>query len=79
MHAVICFCNVQKGYMNGGFTAGAPCQEPSYCPWLYDPVKPAGQRFTVLACSNIKRLYHSGAMLMPDGNVLVLGSEADET
>jgi hypothetical protein len=70
---------LQRGYMGGGFTGGSPCREPSYCPWLYDPDAPAGQRFTVLACSNIKRLYHATSMLMPDGAVLITGSEADET
>lgn len=28
-----------------------------------------------MASSPIKRLYHSTALLMPDGNVLVMGSE----
>lgn len=43
--------------------------------WLYDPYAPAGGRFKRMASSNTKRLYHSTAMLMPDGNVLVMGSE----
>jgi hypothetical protein len=28
-----------------------------------------------MAASNIKRLYHSTALLTPDGSVLVMGSE----
>ena len=43
--------------------------------WLYDPSAPVGGRFKVMAASGIKRLYHSTAMLTPDGNVLVMGSE----
>jgi hypothetical protein len=31
-----------------------------------------------MAATNIKRLYHSVAMLMPDGDVLVMGSEQGE-
>lgn len=46
--------------------------------WLYDPYAPAGARFKVMAATNIKRLYHSVAMLMPDGDVLVMGSEQGE-
>ncbi len=42
---------------------------------MYDPDKPNGSRFTVLAASSIYRLYHSVAMLLPDGSVLVAGSE----
>jgi len=36
---------------------------------------PNGGRFTVLAASGIKRYYHSTAMLLPSGDVLVMGSE----
>lgn len=43
--------------------------------WLYNPYAPAGARFRLMASSPIKRLYHSTALLMPDGNVLVMGSE----
>ena len=43
--------------------------------WMYDPYAPRGQRFTVMAATNIPRFYHSVAMLMPDGSVFVAGSE----
>ncbi|KAJ3284169.1 hypothetical protein HK104_010070 [Borealophlyctis nickersoniae] len=41
---------------------------------LYNPSKPVGQRFTTLATSTLARLYHSEAILVPDGRVVVLGS-----
>jgi hypothetical protein len=42
---------------------------------MYNPDAPRGSRFTVLAASTIYRLYHSVAFLLPDGSVLVAGSE----
>lgn len=41
---------------------------------IYDPTKPVGQRFSKGASSTIPRLYHSVALLMPDGTVMVAGS-----
>jgi hypothetical protein len=41
---------------------------------LYDPAKPYGQRWSTVGNTNIARLYHSVAMLMPDATVMVAGS-----
>ncbi|KAI8992954.1 DUF1929-domain-containing protein [Trametes punicea] len=45
-------------------------------PVLYDPSAPAGSRWSRdgLSASTIPRMYHSGATLLPDGAVLVSGS-----
>ncbi|KAG9247386.1 carbohydrate-binding module family 18 protein [Calycina marina] len=45
---------------------------------LYDPKKPKGQRWTTLATSLIPRVYHSSALLMPDGTVMIAGSSPIE-
>lgn len=45
---------------------------------LYDPSKAAGQRWTRLATSTIPRLYHSVALLLLDGTILVAGSNPNE-
>ncbi|KAG6853181.1 hypothetical protein C0991_006291 [Blastosporella zonata] len=52
--------------------AGGPVGTPA----LYDPNAPAGQRWTNagFASSSIARMYHSSAMLLPDGSVLIAGS-----
>jgi len=48
---------------------------PVLTPWLYSHAAPYGQRFTTgLAESEIPRMYHSSASLLPDGSVLVAGS-----
>ncbi|QRV89993.1 glyoxal oxidase [Ceratobasidium sp. AG-Ba] len=52
--------------------ASAPVLKPA----IYDPSKPAGQRWSDkgLSESTIPRLYHSSALLLPDASVLVAGS-----
>ena len=49
---------------------------PVGTPALYDPTKPAGQRWsnTGFGTSKIPRLYHSSAVLLPDASVLIAGS-----
>ncbi|KAG6810339.1 hypothetical protein H0H92_012345 [Tricholoma furcatifolium] len=49
---------------------------PIGTPAIYDPNAPSGQRWSNagLATSNIARLYHSSAILLPDASVLVAGS-----
>ncbi|KAF8130538.1 copper radical oxidase [Boletus edulis] len=48
---------------------------PNYNALLYNPSMPVGQRFSILASSPLARLYHSEATLLPDGRVLVSGSD----
>jgi hypothetical protein len=51
---------------------------PAYEGLLYDPTKPLGQRWSTLASSGIARLYHSVALLLLDGTVMVTGSNPVE-
>jgi hypothetical protein len=46
---------------------------------LYDPThwQPVGSRFSILANTTIAQMYHPEATLLPDGRVLVLGSDMD--
>ncbi|KAK2740537.1 hypothetical protein FQN57_006040 [Myotisia sp. PD_48] len=45
---------------------------------LYDPYKPVNQRMSVMGNTTIARMYHSEALLMPDGRVLVTGSDPQD-
>lgn len=42
---------------------------------LYDPSKPVGSRMTVMANTTLARMYHSEAILMNDGRVVISGSD----
>lgn len=45
---------------------------------LYDPSQPVNQRMTVMANTTVARLYHSEAILMQDGRVLISGSDPQD-
>lgn len=51
-------------------------QDPTYTPVMYDPEKPQGSRLSRagFGSSTIARLYHSSALLLPDGAILIGGS-----
>lgn len=59
-----------------GTSGWGVAREPVLAPLLYRTGLPGGGKpeFTVLKASNIPRLYHSSAHLLPDGRVLVGGS-----
>jgi len=64
------------GYSNVPDPIGeSNADHPVLTPWLYKPHAPAGSRFTTgFATSKIARLYHSSASVLPDGSVIVAGS-----
>lgn len=45
---------------------------------LYDPSKALGSRMTVMANTTVARLYHSEAILLQDGRVMVSGSDPQD-
>ncbi|KAF9493773.1 copper radical oxidase [Pleurotus eryngii] len=48
---------------------------PNLTPFIYDPSAPAGRRFSSAdVTSKIARMYHSTATVIPDGSVLIAGS-----
>jgi hypothetical protein len=57
-----------------GYAGFDTAHDPDLQALLYDPSLPAGQRILPLAESTIPRLYHSVALLVEDGSVLVMGS-----
>ena len=66
--------------MNGALQGVAGFQGanyPNYNAVMYDPSKPVNQRMSVMANTTIARLYHSEVVLLPDGRVLVTGSDPE--
>ncbi|KAJ7173340.1 glyoxal oxidase N-terminus-domain-containing protein [Mycena filopes] len=69
------------GYGNAGSIVGnqvgqSNADNPAFTPVIYDPVAPAGSRFSSagLVASTIPRMYHSTATLTPNGTVMLAGS-----
>lgn len=58
-----------------GLAGFAAATDPNLNALLYDPSLPIGSRFSILASSTIARMYHSEATLLPDGRVLISGSD----
>ncbi|KAK7969552.1 WSC domain-containing protein [Apiospora saccharicola] len=52
--------------------------DPNYQAVLYDPSKPFGQRMSIMASTIVARLYHSEAITLLDGRVLITGSDPED-
>ncbi len=65
---------IMNGAQQGvaGFDAA---DNPNLSALLYDPSQPVGGRISILNSTTIARMYHSEATLLPDGRVLVSGSD----
>ncbi|KAF5316374.1 hypothetical protein D9619_006876 [Psilocybe cf. subviscida] len=65
------------GYGNVSWAIGQSyADDPVLLPVLYDPDAPAGNRWSRqgFSPSTVPRMYHSSAVLLPDGSILVSGS-----
>ncbi|TKA70009.1 hypothetical protein B0A55_07040 [Friedmanniomyces simplex] len=52
--------------------------DPAFEVLIYDPKAPLGKRWTTGASSTIPRLYHSVALLLLDGTLMIAGSNPDQ-
>ncbi|CAA7261864.1 unnamed protein product [Cyclocybe aegerita] len=65
------------GYGNNSWAIGhSYADNPVLRPAIYDPNAPQGERWSTegLQASTVPRMYHSSAVFLPDGSVLVSGS-----
>ncbi|KAF2303951.1 hypothetical protein GH714_024931 [Hevea brasiliensis] len=69
---VLILNGAERGASGWGFA-----REPNFTPVLYNPRAKRGERFTELAPSTIARMYHSVSAVLPDGKVLVGGSNTN--
>lgn len=68
---------IANGAQHGvaGFGLG---ENPNLNALLYDPTKPLGSRITIMANTTVARLYHSEAITLLDGRVLITGSDPQD-
>ncbi|WVQ63929.1 uncharacterized protein L199_002085 [Kwoniella botswanensis] len=63
------------GYGTEDWTIGQSyADQPLYQSWYFDPKAASGSKWSKAAVSPIPRMYHSVASLLPDGSVIVSGS-----
>jgi len=55
-----------------GFGLGG---DPNFNAVLYDPTKPVNSRMSIMANTTVARLYHSEAITLLDGRVMISGSD----
>jgi hypothetical protein len=78
-----CIVNLPDGtylILNGaqhGVAGFGLANDPNLNAILYDPSQPIGSRMSILGNTIVARLYHSEATLLPDGRVLVSGSDPE--
>ncbi|KAI6783787.1 putative glyoxal oxidase precursor [Emericellopsis cladophorae] len=68
---------IMNGAMHGVAGFGL-ATKPNLNAILYDPEKPTGSRMTVMANTTVARMYHSEALTLLDGRVLVSGSDPQD-
>ncbi|RDL36505.1 Uncharacterized protein BP5553_05857 [Venustampulla echinocandica] len=79
-----CICALPDGtflILNGaqeGVAGFGLAQDPNYNAVLYDPSQPVNSRMSIMHTTIVARLYHSEAILLPDGRVLVSGSNPED-
>ena len=79
-----CICALPDGtyLILNGATAGVAgfglATGPNLGAVLYDPSRPVNQRMSIMATTIVARMYHSEAILLPDGRVLVSGSDPED-
>ncbi|KAF9465644.1 copper radical oxidase [Collybia nuda] len=64
--------------MNGahqGVAGFGLATDPNLSAVLYDPTQPLNQRMSVLNSTIVARMYHSEAFLLPDGRIMISGSD----
>jgi len=59
-----------------GVAGFGTASDPNLNAVLYDPSQPVRQRMSILNSTTIARMYHSEATLLPDGRVLISGSDS---
>ncbi|KKZ60439.1 hypothetical protein EMCG_00725 [[Emmonsia] crescens] len=63
---------------NRGAQGFGIAKDPSLDAWIYHPEAPAGRRWSIGGKTEIARMYHSVALMLLDGTVMIAGSNPVE-
>ncbi|OAX79580.1 hypothetical protein ACJ72_06098 [Emergomyces africanus] len=63
---------------NRGAQGFGIAKDPSLDAWVYDPNAPSGRRWSIGGRTEIARMYHSVALVLLDGTVMIAGSNPVE-
>ncbi|OJD19506.1 hypothetical protein AJ78_00575 [Emergomyces pasteurianus Ep9510] len=63
---------------NRGAQGFGIAKDPSFDAWIYDPAAPTGHRWSIGGRTEIARMYHSVALVLLDGTVMIAGSNPVE-
>ncbi|QSS64055.1 glyoxal oxidase [Histoplasma capsulatum] len=63
---------------NRGAQGFGIAKDPSLDAWIYDPEAPLGRRWSIGGKTEIARMYHSVALVLLDGTVMIAGSNPVE-
>lgn len=69
---VLMINGAKKGTSGWGFA-----DDPNLTPVIYSPKKPRDQRFKEVKPTKIPRMYHASSAVLPDGKILVAGSNTN--
>ncbi|XP_071716671.1 putative aldehyde oxidase Art an 7 [Rutidosis leptorrhynchoides] len=73
--------NAQMLLINGakkGTSGWEDAEDPNLTPTVYMPENEMGKRFMELNPTNVPRMYHSSSAVLPDGKILVVGSNSHQ-
>jgi hypothetical protein len=77
---IVFTAGARAGHAGGGINGKGCAKDPYKNAWIYYPTRPSGKRFLVdrVKGQSVPGLYHSVALVLPSGELMVAGGEVGE-